>query len=337
MNLKDYIIDNIEQELIFNKYLNISLEDIKFSIINKAKIINSYRGESHPSMIFKYYGNKLICRDYGNSVYCGDVFEIVGNIINKNCRDKQGFIDICSDILLTCTKENSSTIIANEFEKKELLKKDTKLEYISRIPNITNYMFYEQFGINKEYFDKNITVVNRYYINDKLSSYRYSGSDPCYAYKVNPNKIKLYFPFRNKNNVRFITNNKIPIECFDSIINSDYKIIIKAIKDKILFERILNEKNINNIQVLSTSSETVNIPKEIYDILLNYTNKKIIYGVYDTDSVGIKSANKLKEELGIIPTYFTLDYNVKDPSDMVKKYGYTKVYNHFDEIFKNIL
>ena len=43
MDLKQYIIENINQELIFSKYLGISIEDIRISIIDNCKIFNSYR------------------------------------------------------------------------------------------------------------------------------------------------------------------------------------------------------------------------------------------------------------------------------------------------------
>ena len=157
-----------------------------------------------------------------------------------------------------------------------------------------------------------------------MSPYRYTGCDPCYAYRVNPNKIKLYFPFRTKKDIRFITNNRVPIENIDNIKKADYTIIIKSIKDKILFDRIITEKNIKNIQILSAASETVNIPNDIHTVISKYTNKDNIYSLFDNDSAGIK---------GMIH----LGYDSKDPTDMVKKYGYNKVYEQFDLIIKKIL
>lgn len=337
MDLKQYIIENINQELVFSKYLGISIEDIRISIIDNCKILNSYRYEKSPSLKFKYYNDKLIARDFGDNRYSGDIFEVVGNIINKDCRSRQGFIDICSDIIVTCTKDNADIIIAKEREEKELSKNNTIIEYNSRKPNRLNYIFYEQFGINEEYFNKNVEVVDSYYINGRMSPYRYTGCDPCYAYRVNPNKIKLYFPFRTKKDIRFITNNRVPIENIDNIKKTDYTIIIKSIKDKILFDRIITEKNIKNIQILSAASETVNIPNDIHTVISKYTNKDNIYSLFDNDSAGIKGMIHLEETLGIHPIYFTLGYDSKDPTDMVKKYGYNKVYEQFDLIIKKIL
>ena len=119
--------------------------------------------------------------------------------------------------------------------------------------------------------------------------------------------------------------------------DKDYTIIIKSIKDKILFDRILNEKGITNIQVLSSASETVKITKQLYKILLKHTNSRKINSLFDSDNTGITNMKHLEETLGIIPIYFTLGYNSKDPTDMCKQYGYNKVFNHFDIIFKNIL
>ena len=68
-----------------------------------------------------------------------------------------------------------------------------------------------------------------------------------------------------------------------------------------------------------------------------YTNKDNIYSLFDNDSAGIKGMIHLEETLGIHPIYFTLGYDSKDPTDMVKRYGYNKVYEQFDLIIKKIL
>lgn len=337
MDLKSWIIANIDQRIIFSKYLNIHLDDINNSIVNHIKICNNYRNETHPSLSFRYYGEKLISRDFGDSRFSGDVFEVVGYITNNDFRNKYGFVDICEHIIKTCSSETNMFYTIKKEEQKELNKKDTIIEYVIRTPTNRNYDFYKQFGITEEYFNKNIDVVDSYYINNKFSSYKYSNTDPCYAYRVNPNKTKLYFPFRTKCNTRFITNNRVIIENLDKLSDKDYTIIIKSIKDKILFDRILNEKGITNIQVLSSASETVKITKQLYKILLKHTNSRKIYSLFDSDNTGITNMKHLEETLGIIPIYFTLGYNSKDPTDMCKQYGYNKVFNHFDIIFKNIL
>lgn len=337
MLIKDYILDNIDQTFIYSYYLQVPQEDIQYNIFHpNEKVRNPLRNDKHPSLSFKYYGNKLICKDFGDSRFRGDVFEIAGYILNKNCRNSEDFIYICNDIMLNCNRNLQHNLNVANCEQELINKESLQIDIDTRHPNKIDYTYWELFGIRKENLNKKVFVCDRYRLNGWQTPYRYSGTDPCYAYLVNPNRYKLYFPYRNKHARKFITNNRSPIECLHEIKYIDYICLIKGYKDKILLEQMCEDKGINNILFLPAASETVVLPQDIYDILKRYSLSGKIFTIFDTDAVGIKSAKQLQEQFGTIPIYFTSNYKSKDPSDMVKDYSYKKVLTHFDSVLKQI-
>lgn len=337
MQIKDYILDVIDQAIIFSKYLGISPDDIKYTIYNpNEKIKNPLRIDKHPSLSFKYYGNKLICKDFGDGRFRGDVFEIAGYVLGKNCKNAEDFIYICNDIILRCSQDITFNIETSREELKRINKHNIEIDIDIRRPNKIDYVYWETYGINKEYLNKYVYIVDRYRLDGWQTPYRYSGVDPCYAYYVNPNKYKLYFPRRNKHQMKFITNNRCPIECLHTLKPINYIVLIKGYKDKILLNRICDEYNVNDILFLPAASETIVLPKDIYKLLISHSLSGKIFTMFDTDAAGIKSAQNLQSEYNTIPIYFTGSYRSKDPSDMVKDYGYKKVFTHFNNVLKKI-
>lgn len=337
MQIRDYILETLDQTLIFSKYLNIPQSDILQNLhYDCNKLCNPLRNDKHPSLSFKYYGNKLICKDFADYRFRGDVFEIVGYILGKNCRDTEDFLYICNDIILRCSKNVISNLKLKQEEAPYIKNSNLDISFDIRKPNKIDFMYWERYGIRRENIGVKMFVVDRYRLNDWQSPYRYSGSDPCYVYNVNPNKYKLYFPYRNKHDTKFITNNRCPIECLHHIKSYNYICLIKGYKDKILLEQMCEDKGVTDILFLSTASETINLPKDIYSLLVSYSNSGKIFTMFDTDSTGIKSAKTLQDEYGIIPLYFTLNYKSKDPSDFVKDYSYSKALIQFDNVLNKI-
>ena len=98
---KDYILNTLDQVHIYSVFLNIPETEINNCIcLRNYKISNPLRYDPNPSVSFKWYGNKLIFRDFADYRYRGDVFEIVGLILKKNCTNNKDFIEICSNMLL---------------------------------------------------------------------------------------------------------------------------------------------------------------------------------------------------------------------------------------------
>lgn len=79
---------------------------------------------------------------------------------------------------------------------------------------------------------------------------------------------------------------------------------------------------------IPAASETIVLPTDIYKLLVSYSLSGKLFTIFDTDAAGINAAHLLQGRYNTIPIYFTNNYKSKDPSDMVKDYGYRKVFQH---------
>ena len=335
-SLRDHILNDFDQVLIFAEYFEIDSAEIEWSINSNSRINNPLRTDNNPSLGFKWFKTKLIARDFGDIRWRGDVFEIVGIIIGKNCSNNYEFVEICNDIIEQCSivkaKRCNTELADGEITilQRPQLNIDIKPRYFNKL----DLSFFNQFGISTDYVEEVYTPVRHYYLDDWLTPYKASKADPCYAYTVNPGKLKLYFPYRNKKDCKFITNNHFPIECFNDIKICEYTILIKAIKDKTLIRKILKNLGITNVQVLSLTSETSKLTVQMVDILNRYTTKQI-FTLLDADKTGMESMIYYHTIFGFIPIYFTKGYeptHAKDPTDLCKVIKYRKT----EEIFLNI-
>lgn len=337
-NAKDHILTTIDQRLVYSLYLNISIDSIDYCIQNpSSKISNPLRVDKTPSVGFRWYGNKLIMRDFAKFEYRGDIFKIVGLCINENPMSGEGFKKICDDIYRTCNPKNRQYLRNEKQEMLNMFKERIKIKFVDRALNSHDYKVFEKFGLKRHTVYSNIHSVDSYWLNDWRSPYRYRIGDPCYAYEVNPNAIKLYFPYRNKTQRKFITDNHCPVECLHKIRIADFVILIKSIKDMYLLNQIQSELGYNNILIIPLASETSVVPADILNILRKNCNTKKIFALLDPDTTGIAMMKKLKQDCDIEPMYFTAGFNSKDPTDMVADYGYNEVVKRFKYIIETML
>ena len=83
---KNYILNNISQEEIFSKFMNISINDIHWCLQNTSNLIKSpLRIDNNPTMGFTYAGSKLRCKDF-NGHFWGDCFDLVAFIYNLDTK-----------------------------------------------------------------------------------------------------------------------------------------------------------------------------------------------------------------------------------------------------------
>ena len=241
---KDYILNTLDQVHIYSVFLNIPETEINNCIcLRNYKISNPLRYDPNPSVSFKWYGNKLIFRDFADYRYRGDIFEIVGLVLKKNCTNNKDFVDICSHIIEYASDvQNDSPYINRVYQSQNrIINNEFRIiTTVNRKASFYDYKYYNQFGITNDLVDRFVKVVESFKIDGISNPYYYTRHDPCYEYQVNDGCIKLYFPFRNKHTAnRFITNNKCPLENLDSLANTTYKLIVKSKKDKMLILRLL--------------------------------------------------------------------------------------------------
>lgn len=339
IKLRDTIL-SLQQEKIYSIYFGISITDINWSTINNwNKLHNPFREDKDPSLSFKWYGNKLIVRDWGDSTYSGDIFKVVGFILNMNCFHNEQFVEICRRIYNDYHnyKDKSTNELTVLMKEKDI----KKIDYKPRTLVARDYDYFSSFGINKYSVDKFVIAVSRYSVNDRLTGYRNSQKDPCYHYTINTYFTKLYFPNRHKKSAypKFVTNNRLQIDDITDIRLCNDIILVKSIKDKMLLLQFLETKEINyenDIRIHTVSTEAGLIKKDLIDILKTNCKYKI-YSLFDGDSTGIKSMQILKTEYNIEPIYFSTNPNAKDPTDFYREFGYSKTYSIFKQIVNNII
>ena len=334
--LKEKIL-SLHQEKIYSLYFGISVDDVTWSASNPSnKLSNPYREDVNPSLSFAWFNNKLIARDFADPAYSGDIFKVIGYIINLNYRHPSHFIEICNDILIKTSGKTHK--ISNEYEIIKKEKAITNIDIRIRIFQKRDYDYFRLHGIRDEMVQRFAVPVMRYSINGRFTNYTNSYKDPCYKYNVNHKFIKLYFPnrLRHSSVPRFITNNILPMDDIVDIVHSNDIILCKSIKDKMLLLQMLESLNIQDICVLTASSETSQFTSKILDILKRHTNHGI-YSIFDTDKVGLSCMDSLKSDCNIEPIIFS-PY-AKDPTDTVKSIGYIKTYDifkqHIDRIINN--
>ena len=328
-SLKDFILDDLNQISIFSKYFDITESDIQHSITFKMKLSNPLRTDPNPSLVFKSYSDKIIARDYGDPNYCGDIFEIVGFIINKNCGDSKDFIDICKHII------NNGTVSKPKIDKTDKITEPTVIEYIDREFNSNDFRYFAQYCIPKDIVVDKYICIKSYSINTIFSNYLYKPADPCYLYINNPNTVKLYFPLRPKTKKRFITNNKIPIELINTLTRKDFTVLIKAYKDKVMMDYVCSLLDITNINFIPVASESARLDISIVTLLRNYTNKDI-FTMFDIDRCGLESSIYYKENYGFKNIFISSDYIDKDPSDLMRNVKLPKFIKLFKTIYTNV-
>ena len=339
IKLRDSIL-SLQQEKIYSIYFGISIKDISWSTINNwNKLHNPFREDNDPSLSFKWYGNKLIVRDWGDSSYSGDVFKVVGFILNMNCFHNEQFVEICRRIYndyhnYKDESTNELVVLAREKDIKIL---DCKFRTLLK----RDYDYFLAYGINKYSVNKFVKAVSRYSVNGKLTGYRNSQKDPCYHYIINTHFKKLYFPNRHKKSIypKFVTNNRLHIDDITEIQKCNNIILVKSIKDKMLLLQFLETLKINfenDIRIHTVSTEAGLIKSNIIELLRKHSKYKI-YSLFDGDATGIKSMQILKQAYNIEPLYFSTNPNAKDPTDFYKEFGYSKTYSIFNQIVNNII
>lgn len=335
--IKEYILSKVTEEQIFSHYLDIPISDIIESINNPShKVLNRHRFEQNPSVRFvnKY---RLKMLDYGSRSWSGDCFQIVGNILRKNCNETKDFMFILNDIINTLVDKNTTYIPMN-LPVTQKITTLTKIDILIRDFNKFDYNYFNKYGIRKESLINTFCIEN-YWIDDIINSYEYNKSDPCYCYYLGKLKDtilwKLYFPNRKEN--KFITNNKICIENINEIKSNRFLILIKAQKDRILLKQILKDLNISTIDIYSVLSESVNIPDNILQYLRsNYNN---IFSIMDNDKAGIDATNNLIATKNIYPFFLVghLDKMSKDVSDTSKDKGYKYTVDLIKDNYINLI
>ena len=345
---KQTILEKVSQVNIFATYLGISVETIYNCINNGELICNPLRIDNHPTAGFRYNNKgKLKFKDFANDEFWGDCFDIVAlvmsNIYNKpyNISNKEDFIKVLRHITFTFKdifygKEKDINVINDINTAINVIKhKKPIIELVVREWNYNDEKYWNTFGVSIKFLNLNfIYPVEQYYINRNINpepKYFYSANDPCYGYFLGKdsngvNNIKLYFPKRNKDITRFITNCN-HLEGIYNLDRNDYNIIVitKSTKDRVSIGSAIMKNLFLYGGLIKDRIGIINIPHETYKLRNNeydwlqskLTENGKIVSLMDNDRTGKIEAIWLRDTYNIIPIIIPNRYKVKDFAELV--------------------
>lgn len=372
LNIKQYILDNIDQVDIFVYYGNnygrggLTASDIHTSITrNSFMVKNPYRVDKDPSLSFVKYNDKITATDFGNNYYSGDCFHFAGVGLGLNSNNPKSFVTICKHII---AHVNVNGVVANYKPTTELpdtvITDNVVIVPVFRDFMVKDYNYWIPIGITKDGIHNNILAVKSFELivdGELKMRYYHSYNDPCYAYFLGfingLYRYKLYLPFRGGKKKKFITNNRFPFDDLLRMKPEENVILIKSIKDRILMTQILNELSVSGIQVIATASENLKLTPEFETMVKSLYRR--VYTLFDNDKTGFDNMSFCKIEYGYAPIYLIhsikelypeyiprhlLNESViihkdipKDLSDISKKYTYSTAVNIVKHLLNQLI
>lgn len=309
-NLRDKILLKVSPEEIFEYYLGECVD-------TKKKFCSPLRHDKHPTCTFTYRNNKLLFRDWAESVPY-DCFEVV----------KQ---------LYQCDYRTALNIIANDFGVTSSVITKPDVNNLNRIRKPKGNRETEGSRIrikrNNEFQPSDIQYLNSFgisirtakffrvyscyktWINNKVI-YQYSDNNPALLYHFGGYNYKIYF--YKSSSSRFLCNTN-RIQGYAQLpSHGEYCIITKSLKDvMVLYEA--------GIPAIAPQSENVLLDKgTVEELKSRFTN---VYTLFDFDRAGITGANKYRKAFNIQPFFLTNgrfsthDYQAKDVAEFTSMFG----------------
>ena len=352
---KDFILSKVSQESIFSKYFDLPVDVIKHCINTGELICSPIRDDEHPTVGFRYDNRgKLKMKDFAG-YFWGDCFDAVALVMSQmynktyTISNKFDFVKILRHIAFTFSnivygKERDSNM---DIDIKNALNTITKhkpnIEIVVREWNDKDKHYWDRFGINLQYLNTNfVYAVEQYYIDRNINpepKYFYSDRDPCYAYFLGRDKrgqvsMKLYFPKREHNTTRFITNCNHLEGIYNLELNDyDFIVITKSTKDRLSLGCTIRSISFPYGGEPKIKVGIINIPHETYklrgfefDWLRNKLTKNgMLISLMDNDRTGMLEAQHLRKEYNIFPIIIAKYLGVKDFAELREKYNITQI------------
>jgi hypothetical protein len=339
---KEYILNQLTQEEIFEKFLGIQVE---FGVLVKSP----FRTDNNPTCSWYYtHNNTLNFRDFRPGEFWGDCFDAAAAtmIPRRNANYKKDFIEILEYIAKAFKIHRYADSIDIELQKIKTItpviskyKESPHIQIEKRNWNLDDLQYWRKLGKNIQsdlltYLD--IYPINKIYVNGTLI-YRYKYTDAAYGYyngvKNNKEFWKIYFRNRVKKD-RFFTNHSLPYG-FKQLFPAPVNIISKSRKDFVT----LYSLNYSNFHVAAegiiAEAKQVNYLKNLSPFVCTF---------FDYDLAGLKATQKYKRKYRTVPLFLTdnkwniknniVGYNgQKDVSDYIFTFGVQKT----DDLMKYML
>ena len=313
---KDYILDCIPQERIFEYYLNVP-------VVFNRNFPSPFRKEKAPSCRFvsSYSGDRSIIRmvDYGRDNFHGDIFALVQKLFHTNFTGAVQKIAQDFGLVDPTNIKIVEQVYSPEFLKEQASrdKQYAKIDVKIRPFETHDLEFWAEFGILLDQLLKYHVFACKAVLLNNKAFYWYRKAYPCYAYRLRKDKkYKIYSPKNEK--MKWLSNNVL-MQGYEQLPETgDFLVITKSLKDVMLLDRL-------GIYAVAPPSETAIPPDEIMQDLISRFKKIVV--LYDWDKAGIITSCNYRREYGLQPYFFTdgsfntRDFGQKDLTDMYKAYG----------------
>lgn len=320
-------VGEYEPLTIENILSRISQEDIFSSLLGgKPDINKTYlsltRPDNTPNCNFVWYDGKLLFIDFGNTKTHLDCFGVIGQREGLSLQETLTFVNDKFQLGLAGMGTPKDTKFKS-VKKIDIIKSETSIIFKPRPYTIPDLRYWNDYGIDKdELMSDSVFAVLWYKFYSKRLGYNVvvRPQTLTYAYYEFSPRVKIYSPFAPKKNGKWISS--ATIDDIGNIKNlpmwGELLVITKSYKDcRCLRNFGINSTWFQNEGMIPSDKYILNLGKRFMNIVV----------LYDNDSQGIMSANKIVQHINsnfpnkakslIIP----LMDKVKDPSDMYKYQG----------------
>ena len=279
--------------------------------IKIGSVIQSpFRKDKNPSFGIYYAkaSNKLIFHDFATNE-SGSVVDFVK--IMESCNFSSAIAKIKSIVGSVSTTYRKPT--------HEYLRGNTKIGIVRQPFTDNDKAYWARYHICEKILKKFKVFSISYYLLNDIVKWKYSDKSIMFAYKIH-NHFKIYRPFEKGINKWRSNCEASDIQGLEQLPDKgDLLVVTKSLKDVMVLYRL-------GIPAIAPHSETAKIKPEFILELKKRFKKIVIF--YDNDGAGITNSKLLMDSLKGIEDIYNIvidkKYEVKDISDFIEKYGYSK-------------
>lgn len=300
------LLSRISDEQIVNYFGNLNIKP------NEAYNC-LFHSDRTPSLYFKRLSDgKLHYTCFGCGAK-GDVFSFVQNL------NKISFTETIKLIVDTFEGSENGYIKPTKLSEFVREPKETKIIPYYREYNQIDKNYWYPYCISlKTLYKYNVFPCQRVFVLGKYDlDLNATNDNPIYAYNFGKDKFKIYRPLNPTKKGKFYSNiDNTIMQGMDQLPERGEGLIItSSLKDVM----VLHELGYNAI---APQSENAEFPEKLIDFL--YASFGYIHILYDSDNAGYKFGMKFADKFGLKPIFIPKEYETKDISDFIKKYGLEK-------------
>lgn len=324
------ILGRVSEFDIFKRYCE-NFEDINLPFCSTLRVDNK-----PGCRIYITSDDKLRYKDFAS----GEHFSCWNYIMAKySCTYHESLRIVSNDFGITSGAVNidPQLVISRSITKlKEVhMKVKSSIEIINQPFNITDYDYWNQFGIDFDTLSKyNVSSAKTVclYTRDGMRYIMdYRNSNPSYAYKFTRGddiSYKVYWPLSADKKKKWLFSGEVKknTEGFDQLPErGELLILTKSLKDVMCYSKL-------GYSAISLQGEGQALSDGLYDILTSRFDKIVVN--YDEDEEGINASMRFKNDYKF--NYYFVD-GQKDLSDYIKTNSLDKAKTMITDKLNNLL